>query len=252
MKSVDMKVKKILISQPQPENEKSPYFDLVSQFNVEIDFKPFIRVQGLTASEFRKQKIYFKDYTAVIFTSKSSVDHFFRLCSEMRYTPPESLKYFCVTEVIALYTQKYIVYRKRKIFFGTRDLVELVDLLKKHSGEKFLIPVSDVCKNEKHQLLEDNKINYKKAVIFKTVPNNLSKMGELDYDMLVFFSPEGIKSLFKNFPAFQQNSIKIGAFGNSTSQAVLDAGLRLDLQAPLPEAPSMAKALELYLSKGNI
>ncbi len=246
-----MKVKKILISQPQPENDKSPYFDLVAKFNLEIDFKPFIKVQGLTASEFRKQKIYFQDYSAIIFTSKNAVDHFFRLCSDMRYNPPETLKYFCVTEAIALYTQKYIVYRKRKIFFGTRDLSDLTDLMRKHSNEKYLLPASDICKEDQNQILEASKINFTKAVIYKTIHNNLSKSGALDYDMLVFFSPEGIKSLYKNYPLFEQGNIKIGAFGNATAQAVKEAGLRLDLQAPLPEAPSMAMALEQFLSKSN-
>jgi uroporphyrinogen-III synthase len=246
-----MKVKKILVSQPQPENDKSPYFDLAQKFNVQIDFKPFIRVQGLTASEFRKQKIYLQDYSATIFTSKNAVDHFFRMCNELRYTVPETLKYFCITEAVALYTQKYIVYRKRKIFFGNRDFSELVDLMKKHADEQFLFPASDVCKDEHHRLLEASKINYSKAVFYKTVHNEMNKQGDLDYDLIIFFSPEGIKSLFKNFPDFKQENIQIGAFGNATAQAITSAGLHLDLQAPLPEAPSMTMALELYLQKAN-
>jgi uroporphyrinogen-III synthase len=244
-----MKVKKILVSQPQPENEKSPYFDLASKYNMQIDFQPFIKVQGLTASEFRKQKIYLQDYTAIIFTSKNAVDHFFRLCAELRYTVPETLKYFCITEAVALYTQKYIVYRKRKIFYGNRDFAELVDLIKKHSDERYLFPASDVCKEEQHRMLEASKINYSKSVFYKTVHNDMNKFGELDYDMIVFFSPEGIKSLLKNFPDFKQGDMQIGAFGNATAQAVTSAGLRLDLQAPLPEAPSMTMALDLYLAK---
>ena len=246
-----MKVKRILISQPKPENDKSPYFDLATKFNLEIDFKPFIKVQGLTASEFRKQKVYVQDYSAVIFTSKIAVDHFFRMCSELRYIVPESLKYFCITEAIALYTQKYIVFRKRKIFNGNRDLEELTGLLKKHSEDKYLFPTADICKEEHFQILEKSKIDYTNAVFYKTVHNNMSKLGEIDYDMLLFFSPEGIKSLVKNFPDFRQGSILIGAFGSATAQAVNDTGLRLDLQAPTPEAPSMAMALEMYLSNIN-
>lgn len=244
-----MKVKKILVSQPQPENEKSPYFDLASKYNMQIDFQPFIKVQGLTASEFRKQKIYLQDYSAIIFTSKNAVDHFFRLCNELRYAVPETLKYFCITEAVALYTQKYIVYRKRKIFYGNRDFAELVDLMKKHSDERYLFPASDVCKDEQQQMLEASKINYSKSVFYKTVHNEMNKLGELDYDMIVFFSPEGIKSLFKNFPKFKQGNIHIGAFGNATAQAVTSSGLRLDLQAPLPEAPSMTMALDMYLAR---
>jgi len=246
-----MKVKKILVSQPQPENERSPYFEIAAKYNVQIDFKPFIKVQGLTASDFRKQKVYLQDYSAVIFTSKNAVDHFFRMCGELRYTVPETMKYFCITEAIALYTQKYIVYRKRKIFYGNRDFAELVDLMKKHAEERYLFPASDVCKDDHHRMLEASKINYTKAVFYKTVHNEMNKQGDLDYDMLVFFSPEGIKSLFKNFPNFQQGNVRIGAFGNSTANAVVEAGLRLDLQAPMPEAPSMTMALDQFLSKTN-
>ena len=247
-----MKVKKILVSQPQPENDKSPYFDIATKYNVQIDFRPFIKVQGLTASEFRKQKIYIQDYSAIIFTSKNAVDHFFRLCSELRYTVPETLKYFCITEAIALYTQKYIVYRKRKIFYGNRDLTELVDLMRKHSDDRYLLPTSDVCKEDQHQILEAGKVNYTKAVFYKTVHNNMNKINSLhEYDMIIFFSPEGIRSLQKNFPDFQQDSLRIGAFGNATAQAVSEAGLRLDLSAPKPESPSMTMALDLYLSQVN-
>lgn len=247
-----MKVKKILVSQPQPENDKSPYFDLAGKHNVQIDFMPFIKVHGLTASEFRKQKVYLKDYTAIIFTSKNAVDHFFRLCEELRYAVPETLKYFCITEAIALYTQKYIIYRKRKIFYGNRDFSELADLMKKHSNDRYLLPASDVCKEYQHKILEESKINYTKAVFYKTVHNNMAKLGsKIDYDMVIFFSPEGIKSLLKNFPDFKQGELHIGAFGNATAQTVIDSGLRLDLQAPMPEAPSMAMALDNYLANNK-
>jgi uroporphyrinogen-III synthase len=173
------------------------------------------------------------------------------LCTDLRYIVPETLKYFCITEAIALYTQKYIVYRKRKIFFGNRGFEELVDLMKKHSEERYLLPTADVCKDDQHLMLEESKINYSKAVFYKTVHNNMNKLGDMDYDMILFFSPEGIKSLFRNFPKFKQESILIGAFGNSTAQAVTEAGLRLDLRAPTPEYPSMTMVLDNYLSRVN-
>ncbi len=246
-----MKIKRILISQPKPETEKSPYLDIARKHNVHIDFHPFIRVEQLSASEFRRQKVYFQDYSAVIFTSKISVDQFFRMCDELRYTAPETLKYFCITEAIALYTQKYIIYRKRKIFFGNRDFSDLIEIIRKHSNDRFLLPTSDVCKEDVPKLLEEHKIKFTQAVLYKTVPNDMSEVKDLDYDMLVFFSPEGIKSLFKNFPTFKQGQIHIGGFGNTTTQAIVDAGLRLDLPAPTPEFPSMAKALENYIIQAN-
>lgn len=246
-----MKIKRILISQPKPETEKSPYLDIARKHNVQIDFRPFIRVEQLSASEFRRQKVYVQDYSAVIFTSKISVDQFFRMCDELRYTVPETLKYFCITEAIALYTQKYIVYRKRKIFFGNRDFSDLIEIIRKHVNDRFLLPTSDVCKEDIPKMLDDHKIKFTQAVLYKTVPNDMSELGDLDYDMLVFFSPEGIKSLFKNFPTFKQGHIHIGGFGNTTTQAIVDAGLRLDLPAPTPEFPSMVKALENYLIQTN-
>lgn len=246
-----MKVKKILISQPRPENNKSPYFEIASRYNLRLDFQPFIKVQGLSASMFRKQKVYIQDYSAIIFTSKNAVDHFFRLCEELRYPVPESMKYFCITEAVALYTQKYIVYRKRKISYGTRDFSELVELMKKHAGERFLLPTSDVCKDEQFKILKTTKVNYTKAVFYRTVHADMSKLGVLDYDMILFFSPEGIKSLIKNFPEFEQGDKHIGAFGNATALAVNDAGLRLDLQAPLTGVPSMTMALNMYLRRIN-
>lgn len=246
-----MKVKKILISQPQPTSEKSPYFDIAQKYGVEIVFRPFIKVEGLTSKEFRQQKISIPDYTAVIFTARTAIDHFFRLCKDLRVTIPDTMKYFCTTESIALYLQKYIIYRKRKIFFGkSNHLEDLIPSLAKHSSEKYLFPVSDVHKDDM-SLLENGKINYTKAIMYRTVSNDFTPDEAFDYDMLVFFSPSGIASLIKNFPNFEQNEIKIGCFGHTTAKAVRDAGLRLDVEAPSPEAPSMTAALDLFLKNQN-
>lgn len=246
-----MKIKKILISQPQPASEKSPYFDIAQKYGVEVVFRPFIKVEGLTSKEFRQQKISIPDYTAVIFTARTAIDHFFRLCKDLRVTIPDTMKYFCTTESIALYLQKYTVYRKRKIFFGkSNHLEDLVPSLVKHSSEKYLFPVSDVHKDDT-ALLENGKINYTKAIMYRTVSNDFTPDEAFDYDMLVFFSPSGIASLIKNFPDFEQNEIKIGCFGPTTAKAVRDAGLRLDVEAPSPEAPSMTAALDLFLKSQN-
>ena len=237
-----MKVKKVLVSQPKPTSEKSPYYDIAEKYGVNIEFRPFIKVEGLTSKEFRQQKISIPEFTAIIFTARTAIDHFFRLCEELRVSIPDTMKYFCVTESVALYLQKYIVYRKRKIFFGNSGkLDDLLPSLIKHSGEKFLLPVSDVHK-EQTSLLEKNNINYTKAVMYRTVSNDFGPDEKFDYDMLVFFSPSGINSLLKNFPEFEQNDIKIGCFGPTTAKAVREAGLRLDIEAPRPEAPSMTAA----------
>ncbi len=246
-----MKIKKILISQPQPTSEKSPYYDIAQKYGVDVVFRPFIKVEGLTSKEFRQQKISILDFTAVIFTARTAIDHFFRLCKELRVTIPDTMKYFCTTESIALYLQKYIIYRKRKIFFGkSSKLGDLMPTLVKHSSEKYLFPVSDVHKDEM-SMLENSKVNYTKAIMYRTVSNDFTPDEAFDYDMLVFFSPAGIASLTKNFPNFEQNEIRIGCFGNATAQAVRDAGLRLDVEAPTPEAPSMTAALDLYLKGQN-
>lgn len=242
-----MKIKKVLISQPKPQSEKSPYYDIAQKYGVNIEFRPFIKVEGLTSKEFRQQKISIPEFTAVIFTARTAIDHFFRLCEELRVTIPDTMKYFCTTEAIALYLQKYIVYRKRKIFFGTSGKMDdLLPALLKHSSEKFLLPISDVHK-EQTSLLEKNNLNYTKAIMYRTVSNDFGPDEKFDYDMLVFFSPSGIDSLLKNFPDFDQKEIKIGCFGATTAQAVKAAGLRLDIEAPRPEAPSMTAAIELYL-----
>ena len=245
-----MKIKKVLVSQPKPASEKSPYFDIAEKYGVNIGFRPFIKVEGLSPKEFRQQKISIPEYTAVIFTARTAIDHFFKLCEGLRVTIPDTMKYFCVTESVALYLQKYIVYRKRKIFFGNSGkLDDLIPSLVKHSDEKYLFPVSDVHNEEHTALLDKNKINYTKAIMYRTVSNDFTPDEKFDYDMLVFFSPSGINSLLKNFPNFDQKEIKIGCFGPTTAKAVRDAGLRLDVEAPRPEAPSMTAALELYFKE---
>ena len=243
-----MKVKKVLVSQPKPTSEKSPYFEIAEKYGVEIVFRPFIKVEGLSAKEFRQSKISISDYTAVIFTARTAIDHFFRLCEEMRITIPDTMKYFCTTESIALYLQKYIVYRKRKIFHGnTGKLDDLLPFLMKHNKEKFLYAISSVHKDEDLNILDKNNINYTKAVMYRTVSNDFGPDEKFDYDMLLFFSPSGIDSLLKNFPDFKQEDVKIGCFGATTAKAVRDAGFRLDIEAPSVKAPSMTAALELYL-----
>jgi uroporphyrinogen-III synthase len=242
-------IKKILVSQPRPESEKSPYFDIAQKHGVEIVFRPFIKVEGLSSREFRQQKINIADFTAVIFTAKIAVDSFFRLCEEMRITIPITMKYFCTSETIANYLQKYIVYRKRKIFASnTGRLSDLVPYLAKHKTEKFLWAVSDVNNGSESSLLESAKINFTRAALYRTVSNDFAPDEAFDYDMLVFFSPQGIDSLLKNFPDFKQDKIAIAALGPSTAKSVTDAGLRLDIQAPAPEAPSMPAAIDRWLT----
>lgn len=244
-----MKVKKVLVSQPKPSSEKSPYYDIAEKYGVEIEFRPFIKVEGLTAKEFRQSKIAISDFTAIIFTARTAIDHFFRLCEEMRINISDTMKYFCTTESIALYLQKYIVYRKRKIFHGeTGKLDGLLPYLIKHKKEKFLYIVSDVHK-EDSTILDNNGINYTKAVMYRTVSNDFGPDEKFDYDMLLFFSPAGIDSLLKNFPGFEQKDIQIGCFGATTAQAVRNAGLRLDLEAPSVKSPSMTAALDNFLKE---
>lgn len=242
-----MKVNKILVSQPKPSSDKSPYFDIAARYGVEVVFRPFIKVEGLSAREFRQQKINISDFTAIIFTARTAIDHFFRLCEEMRVSIPDTMKYFCTTESIALYLQKYIVYRKRKIFHGnTGKMEELIPFLTKHNKENYLYAVSDVHK-EDTSLLDNAKIRYTKAVMYRTVSTQFDPNEKFDYDMLLFFSPAGIASLLKNFPDFKQDDVKIGCFGLTTAQAVKDAGLRLDIEAPTVSAPSMTAALDNFL-----
>ena len=251
-----MKIKKILVSQPQPTSEKSPYFDIAKRHDVEIIFRPMIKVEGLSAKEFRQFKINLADYTAVIFTSRTAVDHYFRLCEECRFNVPDTMRYFCTSEQIALYLQKYIVYRKRKISFGITgklDDSQFVQAILKNSKEKFLFPISDV-QTDTLPVIADNKINYTPAVMYRTVSNDFTPDEPFDYDLLIFFSPAGIESWMKNFPDFGKDGkqpVCIGAFGPSTSKAVKDAGLRLDIEAPTKETPSMTAALDEFLTKNE-
>ena len=242
--------KKILVSQPQPSSEKSPYYDIASRFDVEMVFRPFIKVEGLTAKEFRQQRINILDYTAVVFTSRHAIDHFFTLAKDLRVIIPEDMKYFCVTETIALYIQKYVQYRKRKVFFGeTGKIIDLIPTMVKHKQEKYLVPMSDVHNNNVAELLDAKKLHHQECVMYRTVSNDFTpeEIASFDYDMLIFFSPSGIESLIKNFPNFKQGDIAIGTFGPATAKAVKDAGLRLDLEAPTEKYPSMTGALQHYL-----
>lgn len=240
-----------MVSQPKPTTPKSPYFDLADKNNVKIDFRPFIQVEGIDSKDFRKQKINVLEHTAVVFTSRTAIDHFFRICEETRVSVPETMKYFCISEATAFYLQKYIVFRKRKIFHSTGRFVDLMDIIKKHKEEKFLVPLSDIHKQEIPDLLNKAKVKYSKAIFYRTVSSDLSDIKEIDYDILVFFSPSGIASLFQNFPDFKQNDIVIASFGPATAKAVTEAGLRLDIQAPMPQAPSMTAALELFIKQQN-
>ncbi len=247
-----MKIKKVLVSQPKPTSEKSPYFDIAEKYGVKIDFRPFIKVECLTSKEFRQQKVSILDHTAVIFTSRHAIDHFFHLCGELRVTVPETMKYFCISETIALYIQKYVQYRKRKIFFGaTGKFEDLMPSIIKHSTEKYLVPMSDVHNDEIKNMLDKQNIQHTEVVMYRTVSNDFKPEEEFDYDMLVFFSPSGISSLMKNFPNFEQKDIAIGCFGPTTAKAVRDAGLRLDLEAPTVEAPSMTAALDMFIKAHN-
>lgn len=243
-----MKIKNILISQPQPADfEKSPYGEISRKFNVNIAFRKFFRIEGIPAREFRKDRINMLDFSAVIFNSRNAVDHYFRMCKEMRVEVPETMKYFCISESTAYYLQKYVQFRKRKIFHSKENFSLLTDLIKKHKTEKFLLPCSDIHKQEIPHILEENKVFYKKAVIYRTLANDLSDLDITQFDMVVFFSPSGIKSLQKNFPDYVQGDMLIGSFGSSTSKAVKEAGLTLHLEAPTQMAPSMTMAIDQFL-----
>ncbi|MGB5321932.1 uroporphyrinogen-III synthase [Lutimonas sp.] len=246
-----MKVKTILVSQPAPKAEQSPYFDLMNKQKVKIDFRSFIHVEGESSREVRNQKIDFLSFSAVIFTSRNAVDHYFRLADEMRVTIPDDMKYFCLSEAVAFYLQKYVVYRKRKIYVGTRTFDDLIPLIKKHKSEKFLLPSSDQVKQSMIDLMDSLNVEWKRAVLFKTVISDLSDLENVFYDVLVFFSPSGIKSLFENFPTFKQNNTRIAVFGNSTVKAAEEAGLKIDIAAPSKETPSMTMALEKYIKEVN-
>lgn len=243
-------IKKILVSQPKPASDKSPYYDIAKESEVELVFRPFIKVEGITAKEFRHQKVNILDHTAVVFTSRHAIDHFFKLAKEMRLNIPEDMKYFCVTETIALYIQKYVQYRKRKVFFGsTGKIQDLVPTMVKHKSEKYLVPLSDVHNDDVKNLLDSKKLQHTECYMYRTVSNDFTEeeVKNFDYDMLIFFSPAGIESLTKNFPDFKQGEIAIATFGPTTAKAAKDAGLRLDIEAPTEKYPSMTGALLHYM-----
>ena len=242
------KIKTVLISQPKPSTEKSPYFDLADRQKLTIDFRPFIHVEGMDAQEFRQQRIDLAEHTAVILTSRMAVDHYFRMAKEMRFEVPDSMKYFCISESTAYYLQKYVQYRKRKIFHGTIKFDEVVGLMKKHKSEKFLLPSSDLLKNSIPNALDAAEFDYSRAIMYRTVCSDLSDLSDVKYDVLVFFSPSGIESLFKNFPDFEQGPTRIAVFGPTTAKAAETAGLRIDINAPTAKAPSMTMALEQYIT----
>jgi uroporphyrinogen-III synthase len=246
-----MKVKTILVSQPEPKVENSPYFELEQKYKVKIDFRPFIHVEDVAAKEIRHQKIDLNNFTAIILTSKNSVDHFFRVADEMRYKVPETLKYFCQSEAVAYYLQKYVVYRKRKIYVGQKEFADLTPLIKKYKDEKFLLPASDQLNSDIPTTLDGLKVNWVSGTFYRTVMSDLSDLADVKYDVLAFFSPTGIKSLFKNFPDFSQDNTRIAVFGVTTQKEALDNNLRVDIMAPSPEAPSMTMALEKYIQKLN-
>ena len=246
-----MKVKSIIVSQPDPSNAKTPYSELAEKYGLKIDFRPFIQVEGVSAKDFRNTRINILNFTAVIFTSKTAIDHYFRIAQEMRIVIPDTMKYFCISEATAFYLQKYIVYRKRKIFYGDGKFSDLMTVMKKHREENYLVPLSDIHKPEIPQLLDAEGYKYTKAILYRTVSSNLSDMPEITYDMMVFFSPQGIRSLFENYPNFVQNDKVIACFGPTTAKAVREAGLRLDVEAPTAEAPSMTMALEQFIKRNN-
>lgn len=246
-----MKIKSILVTQPEPTALKSPYSELAESTSVKIDFRPFIQVEGVTAKEFRQTRIHINDFSAIIFNSRTAIDHFFRLAQELRVAIPDTMKYFCISESVAFYLQKYIVYRKRKIFHANGALPDLADIMKKHKEEQYLVPLSDIHSQEIPRLLDKGGFKYTTAVLYRTVSSDLQDLKDINYDILVFFSPSGIKSLFTNFPDFKQNDTKIACFGSTTAQAVREAGLVADIEAPTPEAPSMTMALEQYIKNIN-
>ncbi|QNL22079.1 uroporphyrinogen-III synthase [Hyphobacterium sp. CCMP332] len=245
------KVSSILVSQPQPKQENSPYHKLAEKYKLKIDFRPFIEVQGVPFKEFRKEKIDLLSHTAVIFTSRNAIDHFFRVCKEAKVEMPPDMKYFCISEQTAYYLQKYIVLRKRKLFTGQKTVNDLLEIIKKHPEEKYLFPCSSIRKDDIPDFLKENNIFFKEAIIYETVASDLSDLADIKYDIIAFFSPSGINSLFINFPDFKQNNTRIAAFGPTTAKAVEEAELILDIQAPLPQAPSMTGAIEQYIKEAN-
>ena len=249
---MSLKVKKILVSQPKPSNDRSPYYDIAEKHDVEIIFRPFIKVEQLPIKEFRQQRIQILDFSAIVFTARTAVDNFFTICEEMKITMPESMKYFCNSEVIALYLQKYIVYRKRKIFFSQTGRIDgLAAAFTKHNKEKFLLPVSEQHNDDVAALLEAKKLDYTKSIMYRTVNNDFNEGETLDYDMLIFFSPLGVSSLLKNFPDFKKEDIKVGCFGKATVKTLNDLDITIDCEAPVPGVPSMTAALDQFLTENH-
>ena len=246
-----MNIKSILVSQPEPKTEKNPFSDLADRFNLKVDFRSFIQVEGVDAQDFRQQRVDLSNYTAVIFTSRMAIDHYFRIAKETRFTVPDEMKYFCVSEAVAYYLQNYVVYRKRKIFHGKQTFQDLMQLVVKHKSEKFLVPCSDIQRKNIPNELEKHQVDFQNAILYKTVCSDLSDLEDVKYDILVFYSPSGIQSLIKNFPKFQQNRTKIAAFGPTTAQAAEKAGLRIDIKAPMPGIPSMTMAIENFIKVDN-
>lgn len=246
-----MNIKTLLISQPAPQSDRSPYFDLAEKHELKIDFRQFIEVKGIELTEYKAQKVNILDFSAVLITSKTSVDNYFRLADEMRIAIPASMKFFCLTESLAYYLQKYITFRKRKIFYGNGNIDMLLPIIMKHKDEKFLVPVAETHKPTIPNKLKKNKISFKKAVMFKTVSADLSDLKDVKYDILAFFSPAGINSLIDNFPKFTQNGTKIACFGQSTAKAIKAAGLRIDIKAPTKETPSMSMAIDRFLAENK-
>jgi len=244
-------VKTILVSQPKPDGTKSPYFDLADKYKLKIDFRSFIHVEGIGAQEFRTQKVELDKHSGVILTSKNAVDHYFRIAEEVRFEVPDSMKYFCISEAVAYYLQKYVAYRKRKIFFGKQRIDDLIDILKKHKKETFLLPCADRLRDKIPDTLTESNLNFTKAVLYRTVASDLSDLENVYYDMLVFYSPGGVESLVKNFPDFKQNDTLIAAFGPTTAKAIVDNNMRLDLHAPQPNAPSMTGAIENFVKNAK-
>lgn len=249
---MSLKVKKILVSQPKPSNDKSPYFEIAEKHQVEITFRPFIKVERLPLKDFRQQRIQILDFSAIVFTARTAVDNFFSLCEELRITMPESMKYFCNSETIALYLQKYIVYRKRKIFFSQTGKIEgLAAAFTKNIKEKFLLPVSELHNDDVATFLEKKKLDYTKSIMYRTVSNDFENGEKLDYDMLIFFSPLGVSSLLKNFPDFKEEKMAVGCFGKATIDNLKELEIEIDCEAPVPGVPSMTAALDQYLTENH-
>ena len=244
-------VTSILVSQPEPKDQKSPYFKLADKHSLQVDFRPFIQVEPVSVKEFRNTKINILDHTAIILTSRNAVDNFFRMCEELKIEVPSSMKYFCISEQTAYYLQKYIVLRKRKLFTGVRTASDLIEVIKKHKEEKFLFPCSNIRKDDIPNFLSENGFDFTEAAFYRTVASDLSDLADIKYDIIAFFSPSGIHSLFKNFPEFEQGNTRIAVFGPTTAKAAIEAGLIADIQAPMPNAPSMTGAIELYIKEVN-